>query len=111
MGTPGNMPPTRKDYRNDDPLFVSKLNRIIDRRKLADMFANIGRRAGVPNVHPHRFRHTFAIQYLRNGGNAYTLQAMLGHSTLETVKIYLKLAQVDIDLVHRKASPVDNWRL
>lgn len=101
----------RKDYRQDDPLFVSKLNRIIDRRKLADMFANIGRRAGIKNVHPHRFRHTFAIQYLRNGGNAYTLQAMLGHSTLETVKIYLKIAQVDIDLVHRRASPVDNWRL
>lgn len=59
----------------------------------------------------HRFRHTFAVEYLKNGGNAFALQAMLGHSTLETVRIYVRLAQVDIDQVHRRASPVDNWRL
>lgn len=102
---------SRKETRPEDPLFLSKLNRTMDRRKLSEMFRKIGIRAGVPNVHPHRFRHTFAIQYLRNGGNAYTLQAMLGHSTLETVKIYLKIAQIDIDMMHRRASPVDNWRL
>ena len=102
---------SRKDARPQDPLFASKLNRSMNRTKLSEMFRSIGTRAGVPHTHPHRFRHTFAIQYLRNGGNAYTLQAMLGHSTLETVRIYLKLAQLDIDLVHRRASPVDNWRL
>lgn len=75
------------------------------------MFAAIGRRAGVPHFHPHRLRHTFAIQYLRNGGNAYTLQAMLGHSSLEMVKHYLRLAQTDVDTAHKRASPVDNWRL
>jgi len=101
----------RKDSRPEDPLFVSKLNRPMSRTKLSEMFRNIGKRAGVLNVHPHRFRHTFAIQYLRNGGNAYTLQAMLGHSSWESVRIYLKIAQVDIDAVHKKASPVDNWRL
>ena len=45
------------------------------------------------------------------GGNAYTLQAMLGHSSLEMVKHYLRLAQTDVDTAHRRASPVDNWRL
>ena len=83
----------------------------MSRTKLAEMCAGIGKRAGVANVHLHRFRYTFAIQYLRNAGNAYTLQAMLGHSSLETVKIYLKLAQVNLDEAHRRASPVDNWRL
>jgi integrase/recombinase XerD len=102
---------TRENPQPTDPLFVGRLNRPITRTKLAEMFSGIGKRAGVHNVHPHRFRHTFAIQYLRNGGNAYTLQHMLGHSTLETVKIYLKLAQVDVDQMHRRASPVDNWRL
>lgn len=101
----------RKDAQPGDPLFVSKLNRSMTRTKLAEMFANIGRRAGVPHFHPHRLRHTFAIQYLRNGGNAYTLQAMLGHSSLDMVKHYLRLAQTDVDTAHRRASPVDNWRL
>ena len=102
---------TRKDADPGEPLFISKLNRPMSRQKLSEMFRVIGRRANVKGVYPHRFRHTFAIQYLRNGGNAYTLQAMLGHSTLDTVKIYLKIAQIDIDDVHRRASPVDNWRL
>lgn len=101
----------RKDTQPGDPLFVSKLNRSMTRTKLAEMFANIGRRAGVAGFHPHRLRHTFAIQYLRNGGNAYTLQAMLGHSSLDMVKHYLRLAQTDVDTAHRRASPVDNWRL
>lgn len=101
----------RKDTQPADPLFASKLNRSMTRTKLAEMFANIGRRAGVAGFHPHRLRHTFAIQYLRNGGNAYTLQAMLGHSSLDMVKHYLRLAQTDVDTAHRRASPVDNWRL
>jgi integrase/recombinase XerD len=75
------------------------------------MFSGIGKRAGVPNVLPHRLRHTFAIPYLRNGGKAYTLQHKLGHSTLETVKSHLKLAQVDVHQTHRRTSPMDTWRL
>lgn len=102
---------SRPDARPDDPVFVTSLGRPLDRNQLRKQLGIIGRRASLHKVHPHRFRHTFAIWYLRNGGDPYTLQLLLGHSTLDMVKHYLRLAQVDIDAAHRRASPVDNWAL
>ncbi len=102
---------TRKDARVSEPLVVTTDSRPLGRDDLRRLVAAIGQRAGVPDVYPHRFRHTFAITYLRNGGNAFTLQMMLGHSTMDMVRKYLALAQTDIEAAHRVASPVANWRL
>jgi len=62
----------------------------------------LGAKAGVQDCHPHRFRHTFAVNFLshreashRNGGNAFELQMALGHTTLQMVQTYLALAQTD----------------
>ncbi len=102
---------SRKDERTDSPLFVTKYGHALDRDQLLKMVSRLGVRCGVQDVHPHRFRHTFAIMYLRNGGDPFTLQMMLGHETMEMVRYYMKLAQADLDGGHRRASPVENWRL
>jgi len=100
--------------RDADPLFVvgpDDAPRPLRPNHLRLTLKRIGDRAGISDVHPHRFRHTFAITYLRNNGDPWTLQRLLGHSTLEMVKRYLRLVQSDCADAHRRASPVDNWRL
>lgn len=102
---------TRPDIQEQHPLFVVETGRAFRRDRLLKLLQTIGKRAGVKSVTVHRFRHTFAIQYLRNRGDPYTLQRLLGHSTLDMVKRYLAIAQADIEAAHRLASPVDNWAL
>ena len=93
------------------PLFLGKGQRRMNKGVLLHLIARLGEKAGVAHAHPHRFRHTFAITYLRSGGDVFTLQALLGHRTMEMVQHYARIAQLDIEAAHRRASPVDNWRL
>lgn len=72
------------------------------------LLRRLGNKAGVQNVHPHRFRHSFAVAWLRNGGDAYTLMDVLGHTTMDMTRKYLNLAQNDIQRVHKRASPIAN---
>lgn len=100
--------------RPEDPVFTvgsASDQRPLTADVLRTLLNRIANRAGVRNVYPHRFRHTFAITYLRNQGDIFTLQSLLGHSDLAMVRRYARVAQTDCAEVHRRASPVDNWRL
>lgn len=92
-------------------LFCTRTGCPMNKTALRLMLVDLGKKAQVEKCHPHRFRHTFAITYLRSGGDVFTLQALLGHSTLEMVQHYARIAEIDIAQVHRRASPADNWHL
>ena len=106
--------PRMDEIQEDDPVFVvGSLDywKPMNRSVLWKQLRRLGEKAGVSKTYPHRFRHTFAINFLRNGGDIFTLQAMLGHSDLAMVQRYARIANMDVEKAHRKASPVDNWRL
>lgn len=90
-------------------LFTTSTLATLNRGSLYHMIDALGERSGVLSANVHKFRHTFAIQYLRNGGDVFTLQRLLGHASLEMVRRYLSLADNDAASVHKGASPVDNW--
>jgi integrase/recombinase XerD len=73
------------------------------------MLRRIQLRAGLGEwrVHPHLFRHTFAVRYLMNGGDIFTLQELLGHEDMETIRNYMHLADANVQVQKRKFSPGD----
>ena len=80
----------------------------ITQATIKNMFRRLKARSGISRLYPHLLRHTFATRYLENGGNIYTLQEILGHTSLEMVKKYLHLATTRIRADFPRFSPLDN---
>ena len=92
----------------DAPIFRSRRGGALGWRGIQQVFMRLKARAGIPGrCSPHLLRHTFAHAYLVNGGDVFSLQRMLGHTTLDMVKRYVALAEGDLVARHRAASPAD----
>jgi len=100
-----------KDTRPDEPLFIMVKDRHMGPNSIRHLLKGLCKKAGVKNCHPHRLRHTFAIEFLRKDGDIFTLQMILGHSSLDMVRKYLQLVKADAKNAHRRASPADRWKL
>lgn len=62
----------------------------------------IGKNAGVPNTHPHRFRRTGATMALRSGMPLIQVSKLLGHENISTTQIYLDISDEELEQAHRK---------
>jgi integrase/recombinase XerD len=98
-----------KTAARDGLLIVGRRGNRLTSRHVQIVMRRYGERAGIQGVRvsPHTLRHTCATQYIRNGGDPFSLQAILGHSTLEMVRNYVNLASRDVYDQHRKFSPLD----
>ena len=95
----------------EQAVFVTCYGDRLNRHEAHRILSEAGKRAGLTGVRcsPHTFRHTCAVMYLRNGGDAFTLQKLLGHSTLEMTRRYCEIAETDMLQKHRLASPGDRF--
>lgn len=92
-----------------DFLFVNIDNEPWRRRSMQETVAKLGAEAGIRGVRcsPHTMRHTFARMYIVNGGDIFSLQKILGHSSLDMVRNYVNLWGTDIAEKHARYSPLD----
>jgi len=66
------------------PVFLTADGRRLTARRIQAMMAKYGRKPGIRGVRcsPHTLRHCAAVRFLRNGGDAFSLQRLLGHRSL-----------------------------
>lgn len=78
-----------------DLIMRSSYGRPISAGYVSEGLKRYGCRYGIPKevLHPHSFRHFFAIEYLKNDNNIAKLCDLLGHGSIEMTKIYLQQSQ------------------
>lgn len=93
-----------------DQVFLTHEGYPLSKDRLEAIVERYGKKAEIIGVRvsPHTFRHTMAVTFLRNGGDVFSLQRILGHSSLEVLRGYVNLAQSDVSRVHQRNSPADN---
>lgn len=100
--------------RNERPdsgneyVFLTRDGLRFDRYNAFQMLKRAAARAGLPpeRVSPHKLRHSFAVAFLNNGGNAFHLQALLNHKTLEITKRYVNLSNRELSEAAVRFSPI-----
>jgi site-specific recombinase XerD len=98
-------------YPDQDCLFLTLEGKPMTGNGVKLIFQRLAHKSGVRRLHVHLCRHTFATNYLINGGDVFSLQQILGHTSLEMVKRYVTLASAQVRVQHRKFSPMDRMSL
>lgn len=81
--------------RNDtNPwLFCNKTKGRISKESVERLMKRLGDRASIQNVHPHKYRRTFATSLCKKGMDLSTLQTLMGHADMNMTRKYVSLSQ------------------
>ena len=86
----------RKYKSKDDFLFCNVFGEQLVKSTCYHMLYEYNKRRGVETTGIHRYRHTFARQWILNGGNVVSLSRLLGHSSLQITQNYINLLVSDV---------------
>lgn len=89
----------------NSPVLCSFEGTVMNDSSWGDRMQRYSARLGV-KIKPYDLRHCFALGFLRNGGNVFALQRMMGHTDLSMTRRYIALAQSDLKEQHDAASPL-----
>ena len=93
-----------REYDENSALFTGKGTDRLQKNGIEAMLKKLGKKAGVKNVHPHRFRRTLATNLLDRGMNIQEVAMILGHADLKTTQIYCYVNQRNVKASYNKYS-------
>ena len=90
---------------NDAALFASVRapHRRLSKEGIETAVKRLGKKAGIENVHPHRFRRTLATDLVKKNVPIQDVAAILGHADLRTTQVYVCLDQETVKYHYSKA--------
>jgi len=100
------------NYRKGEPsdyLFCTAYGQQTTVDVIESQIARYNRKRGVEKTSLHMFRHTFAKQWILNGGDIFRLQKLLGHSSLEMVRKYVNMFADDLRRDFDSFNPLENY--
>ncbi len=96
----------RKKISNDtEALFLNSKGSRLSIRSVQLRLKKMAIKQGLPPIHPHMLRHSFATHMLESSGDLRTIQELLGHSSLSTTQIYTKLDYQHLAKIYDEAHP------
>ncbi|MBQ3272956.1 MAG: tyrosine-type recombinase/integrase [Solobacterium sp.] len=86
----------RSDAGPEDYLFCDQDGSQLSTNAFRHAFARYCKKRGLEQTNPHGLRHSFARNWVRTGGDVFTLQRILGHATLQQTQQYVELFDADL---------------
>jgi len=95
-------------HEDNDPLFQTQSGTRLTPSGFRQVIRRISEKSDIP-FSAHDLRRTFASLSLKAGMNVLHLQSLLGHSSLEMTRRYVKIVKDDLSEAHRENSPIDRF--
>lgn len=86
----------------NEALFTGKGTERLGKNGIEVFLKRLGKKAGVINVHPHRYRRTLATNLLDRGMNIQDVAVILGHADLKTTQVYCYISQKNVKNAYSK---------
>jgi integrase/recombinase XerD len=96
-------------FKTEEYLFPNTNREQLTKNAIQNTMKIYNKCRGVEMTSIHAYRHTFAKNYVTSGGNAFKLQRLLGHSSLEITQQYVSLFSEDLAEDFGKHSIIDQY--
>jgi len=91
----------------DDYLFINTYGNQLTKGAFEKSIEHYNTNRGINISSIHAFRHSFAKFYIKNGGDVFRLQKLMGHSDISITRIYVELFAEDIKQDYERFNPLD----